>query len=432
MSAQMPRLLAFLVIGLVIGAGVAYAYMSSVMSTAYADLNTTINNLNSKISQLQDQINRLNQTLEYSIGVTLPLTGALTDVGVQWRTVVEMAFEDLNKEMQKYKMRVKFTPIIQDDKTTDTQALANVQTFHQAGIKVIIGPAASFQVKAIKSYVDDNKIVVLSPSSTAPTLAIPDDYIYRTVGSDAGQAKALAALVKSQGINKVIVFHRDDEYGVAFEDFFEREFSALGGTSIGMKYDVTREDFASEVAQLSARTRQEGVEGIVIITFDTDGVNILSHARKDSYLASLRWFSSEGIHGAMGLLGEDIATFIQKTNLLGTRPLFRENPLLHAFASQYRDKTGIDPPVFSANLYDAVMLAGWAVVRAGVYEGEAIRSALDEVAKNYYGVSGLTMFDENGDKLFQDYSVWTVKLVSGEYRYVDVGSYSGGVITLEE
>jgi branched-chain amino acid transport system substrate-binding protein len=85
-----------------------------------------------------------------------------------------------------------------------------VQTFYQAGIRVVIGPAASFQVKAIKSYVDDNKLLIISPSSTAPTLAIPGDYIYRTVGSDAGQAKALAALVKSQGINKVIVFHRDD------------------------------------------------------------------------------------------------------------------------------------------------------------------------------------------------------------------------------
>ncbi|MBS7625133.1 MAG: penicillin-binding protein activator [Candidatus Bathyarchaeia archaeon] len=421
-SAQLPRLLVFLVIGLVIGAAASYAYVNSTVSS-------TINELNSKIAQLQDQIKLLNQTIEYRIGVTLPLTGHLQDVGGQWRTVVDMAFEDLNKEMQKYGIRVKFTPVILDDKTDATQALVNVQTFYQAGIKVVIGPAASSQVKAVKNYADDNKIVIISPSSTAPTLALPGDFIYRTVGSDAGQAKALAALVKSQGVSKVIVFHRNDEYGVAFEKFFEEEFKALGGTSIGIPYDTTLEDYASEVAQLSVRARQEGVEGIVIITFDTDGVNILSHASKDPYLATLKWFSSEGIHGARGLLEDPVASFIQRTNLLGTRPLFKENPLLHDFAARYKAIRGHDPPVFSANLYDAIILAGWAIVRAGTYDGVAISKALVEVARTYYGVSGLTMFDENGDKLFQDYSVWTVKPVDGKYEYADVGSYSGGTIT---
>ncbi|MEM3715921.1 MAG: penicillin-binding protein activator [Candidatus Bathyarchaeia archaeon] len=424
MSAQLPRLLVFLVIGIVIGAAASYAYVNSTVGS-------TINELNSRIASLQEQVNLLNQTVEYKIGVTLPLTGQLQDVGQQWKTVVDIAFEDLNKEMQRYKIRAKFTPVILDDKTTDTQALTNIQTFHQAGIKVVIGPAASFQVKAVSRYVNDNKIVIVSPSSTAPTLAIPGDFIYRTVGSDAGQAKALAALVKSQGISKVIVFHRNDEYGVAFEEFFEKEFKALGGTSIGISYDTTLEDYASEVAQLSARAKREGVEGIVIITFDTDGVNILSHASKDPYLATLKWFSSEGIHGAMGLLEDPIASFIQKTNLLGTRPLFKENPLLHEFAARYKAIRGHDPPVFSANLYDAVILAGWAIIRAERYDGEAIRNALVEVAKTYYGVSGLTMFDENGDKLFQDYSVWTVKPVNGKYEYADVGSYSGGTITLD-
>lgn len=425
MSAQLSRLLVFLVIGLVVGAGVTYTYVSSTVGATIAELND-------RIVALQQQIDMLNRTVEYKIGITLPLTGELTDVGTQWETVVEMAIEDLNNEMEKYGIRARFTPVIQDDKTQDVQALTNVQTFYQAGIRVVIGPAASFQVKAVKSYADDNKLLIISPSSTAPTLAIPDDYIYRTVGSDAGQAKALATLVKSQGIDKVIVFHRDDEYGVAFEEFFRREFEALNGTVIDMPYASGREDYASEVAQLSTRAQQEGVGGIVIITFDTDGVNILSHAKDDPFLSSIRWFSSEGIHGAHGLLEEDIASFIQATHLLGTRPLFRENPLLKEFTSRYKARTGHDPPVFSANLYDAIMLAGWAIVRAESYDGEAIKNALVEVAKNYYGVSGLAMFDKNGDKMFQDYSIWTVKMINGQYQYVDVGTYSGGIITLEE
>ncbi|MEM2342336.1 MAG: ABC transporter substrate-binding protein [Candidatus Bathyarchaeia archaeon] len=434
MAAQLPRLLVFLIIGLLIGTGATYAYMSSVMSGAYADLNATIKNLNDKIASLQAIINELNKTVEYTIGVTLPLSGELESVGRKWETVVDMAIEDLNNEMKKYGIKVRFKQVVMDDKSLPTEALVAVQTLHQAGIKVIIGPAASSQVKTVKTYADENKIVIISPSSTAPTLAIPNDYIFRTVGSDAGQSKALATLVKSQGINKVIVFHRDDEYGVAFKAFFEREFTALGGIAIGMPYASGLPDYASEVAQLSARAREENVEGIVMITFDTDGANILRHAKDDPFLSSLRWFSSEGVHGTDELLEESIANFINITKLLGTRPLFRENPLLHEFSARYKARTGSDPPVFSANLYDAIMLAGWAIVRAGRYDGEAIKEALVEVASKYYGPSGLTMFDENGDKLLQDYSIWTVRFSEQEqkYVYVDIGSYSAGVITIEE
>ena len=196
-----------------------------------------------------------------------------------------------------------------------------------------------------------------------------------------------------------------------------------------MKYASGQADYASEVAQLSARAKQENVEGIVIITFDTDGVNILDHAKDDAFLSSLKWFSSEGIHGAKGLTTQSIAEFIKITNLLGTRPLFKENQLLKDFTARYKAKTGSDPPVFSANLYDAILLAGWSILRAGSYSGLAIKNALPEVAKTYYGTSGLAVFDDAGDKLFQDYSIWTVQLKEGTYQYVDIGSFAGGTIT---
>lgn len=418
---MLPRLVAFLVIGLVVGAGITYAAMTPTIGQ--------VSDLNTKVSQLQQQVNQLTQVTEYKIGASMPLTGELSDIGVQWRALLEMARDDLNSQMQKYGIKATFTLVIQDDKTSPTEALKVVQTLAQSGIKVIIGPAASSQVKACKSYVDDNKILLISPSSTAPTLAIPNDYIFRTVGSDAGQAKALADLVKSQGLSNVIVFNRDDEYGVAFGDFFTNSANALNISVTVIKYASGQSDYASEVAQLSSRAKQGNAQGIVMISFDTDGVNILDHAKDDAYLSSLKWFSSEGVQGAKGLLTDSIAKLIQKTNFLGTRPIFKENPLYKDLAIRYKAKTGSDPPVFSANLYDAVQLAGWSIIRAGSYNGTAIRAALSEVGKGNYGTSGWNMFDNNGDKALQDYSIWTVKLVGTAYQYTDIGSYSGGSIT---
>lgn len=425
-ESQLQRTLMFLAIGLVLGGAVTYGALTPTLSQ--------VPDLSNKINQLQRQVNQLTQVMEYKIGASMPLTGNLSDVGTQWQTVLQMASDDLNAEMAKDGIKAKFTLVIKDDKSSVTGALQIVQTLGQSGVKVIVGPAASDQIKACLSYVIDNKIVLISPSSSSAALAIPNDYIFRTVGSDAIQAKALAALVNSERINRVIVFHRDDEYGVAFANFFEREFTALGGSSRAIPYASNHTDYASDVAQLSTTAQHAGVSGIVMISLDTDGMNILSHAKDDAFLSSLNWFSSDGLLGATGLLAQNIAQFMQKTNFMGTRLIFRENQLHTDFAARYKAKVGSDPPIFSANLYDAVFLAGWAIVRAIplTSSGEVIKSALPDVAKKYYGASGWCIFDANGDKMYQDYSIWTIQTQNGTYAYADLGSYSEGMISFSQ
>ncbi|MEZ0394479.1 MAG: ABC transporter substrate-binding protein [Desulfurococcaceae archaeon] len=373
------------------------------------------------------------QPTVYYIGFTLPLSGELSSIGKVWEKVVDMAINDLNNEVRAYGFNVEFRAVVLDDGTQLDKALANVQTFAQQGIKVVIGPAASSQVKAVKAYADANKIVIISPSSTAPTLAIPNDFIFRTVGSDALQAKVLATLTREEGCTKVVVFHRNDEYGNAFAEFFKRYFQELNGTAIDLPYQAGLSDYASEVASLEGLVKSSGADGVVLIAFDTDGANILAHAASSSVLSSIRWFLSEGPHGAQELLSPSIGQFASKVKLYGTRPLLSNNPLYQEFVRRFEQKYGTEPTVFCDNLYDAVMLAGWAILRAGKYDGDAIRQALVEVAKHYYGLSGWAIFDENGDKAYQAYGVWAiVPKGGGGYEFKDVGLYEGGTITFLE
>lgn len=367
-----------------------------------------------------------------SIGFTLPLSGELSSIGKIWEKVVYLAIEDLNAEVQAYGFNVEFKPVILDDATSAEGALRNVQTFAQQGIKVIIGPAASSQVKAVKSFVDSNEIVLISPSSTAPTLAIPGDFVFRTVGSDAGQAKVLAVLAFQEGARKVVVFHRNDEYGNAFADFFEKYFKELGGTAVKMPYQTGLSDYAAEVASLASRVQAEKADAVVLIAFDTDGGNILSHAAKSPVLSAVRWFISEGPHGAAELKAQAVGEFAAKVKLLGTRPLFIGNPLYEDFKARLKSKYGVDATVFCDTLYDAVKLAGWAILRAGSSDGKAIRAALVEVAKTYYGPSGWTIFDESGDKANQDYGVWAIVRTAAGYDFKDVGVYERGSIVFLE
>ena len=55
--------------------------------------------------------------------------------------------------------------------------------------------------------------------------------------------------------------------------------------------------------------------------------------------------------------------------------------------------------------------------------------ALEEVAKSYYGVTGLNAFDLTGDRLHQDYSIWRVAMQGGKPVIVDVEIYSSATGT---
>jgi branched-chain amino acid transport system substrate-binding protein len=440
MSNNQSNLIVYAVVGLLIGAAIGYFVYPAmnpgpagevVDKADYDALQAQLTEAQGDLDDALDQIADLEKVTEYQIGFSLPLTGQLAEIGTQWRTVVNMAIEDLNDEVEAIGLKASFTAIVQDDKTSATEAVTTVQTLAQTGIKVIVGPAGSDQVKAAKIYADDNNVVIITPSSTTPTLAIPGDYIFRTVGSDATQSKALAATINTQGITKVILFVRNDEYGNAFADFIKDELEVYNINSVKLPYDPSLSDYASEVSQLSSIAETEGADGIVIVTYDSDGVNIMSHAMDDAYLTSIQWFSSEGVHGATSLLEEDIAQFIDTVSLMGTRPLFRDNELLKAFNEEYKNLTGRDSPVFSANLYDAIKIAGWSILKAESYDGAAIKAVLPDVAASYYGTSGVNILDEAGDKAVQDYAVWTVSEVEGSNVFVDIGNYAGGTISLD-
>ncbi|MCI4439208.1 hypothetical protein JHC27_05135, partial [archaeon] len=91
-SGILPRLLAAFVIGLILGGIGVFAVQSSQYSTQLSELQN-------KVQSLQATVDALNTTKVYTIGVSFPLTGELSDVGNQWKTVAQMALNDLNSEL---------------------------------------------------------------------------------------------------------------------------------------------------------------------------------------------------------------------------------------------------------------------------------------------------------------------------------------------
>ncbi len=364
---------------------------------------------------------------EIPIGVVVDLTGPLASTGRRIRNAILMAEEEINAYMATLGIDSKVKFYIEDDKTDPEITLKAVQSLAARGIKVIIGPEASSGVEKVKSFVDANRIVLISPSSTAVALAIPDDMIFRFVPTDLFQSKALAKLAEYLGKKKVAVIYRGDPWGEGLFLGFKEEFEKLGGVVEGVKYDPNARELSAEVRRLSEIVKGFGAGpdvAVLMISFEDDGVAIVNAAKDDPVLMSVEWMGTDGTAN-MDKVAKQVGDVLVKVGgLKSTLFAPAKGPKFFEFVKKFKEKYGEVPEAYPCNAYDAAWVVVLTILQVGKYDGEAIAKALPLVAEKYYGVSGWTLLDENGDRAGGDYEIWAIVEEDGKYVWKVVGYYS--------
>ena len=154
------------------------------------ELSSKVSELNETKGLIEDLMNALvgagseapiKSTLkgEVKIGGLFSLTGDLATYGENEYTAAQIAAKQVNLFLKAIGANWTLTIVAEDTQTKPDLALEKVESFAARGIKLLIGPLSSAEVRAIKGYCDANKILAISQSSTAPDLAIPGDYIFR-------------------------------------------------------------------------------------------------------------------------------------------------------------------------------------------------------------------------------------------------------------
>ncbi|MCX8202715.1 MAG: ABC transporter substrate-binding protein, partial [Nitrososphaeria archaeon] len=159
--------------------------------------------------------------VEYTIGFAMAVSGPYAVDGPVRRDGGILAIEHINAYLESIGSPVRFRFVHDDTKGTAADALRVIQSMYAAGIRVVVGPFASGEVRGIMDFVNTNKMIVISPSSTSPLLAA-SDYVFRVVPTDLFQAEVLAQVMNRDGIKRVAVIARNDDYGRGLTEAFER------------------------------------------------------------------------------------------------------------------------------------------------------------------------------------------------------------------
>ena len=377
------------------------------------------------------------------IGALLPLSGVSASSGKSTETALVKAFEDVNAYFSDTNSSIRFDLVIQDTESDPATSLEKLKLLAKNNIRIVIGPATSADVEAIKDYADKNDIIVMSHSSTAPSLAIEGDNIFRFVPDDLDQAKAIAREMWSQGIRMVIPFWRDDIYGHELMQAVRANFQKLGGEFD--KYS-DKTGYAPRTGQLAAslhrinfvmwdnalKLLEKRVEnalsryppdkiGVYMVSLD-EVTPIFIQAYNHPVLSKVKWYGSDGTALNEKLIrNRESALFAVNTSF--SSPIYSlqngNYDKLSELLGEIRSHVHVTPSPYSAVAYDAFWVAALAenvtMHNDGNYTSkqmvESLKAAIMDSANSYFGVTGNTTLNRAGDRAEGKYDYW--KVVAG-------------------
>jgi len=349
------------------------------------------------------------------VGTIMCLSGDLGPVGPGLVKGIELAVWEVNQKGGIQGRQVEL--IVEDEETNPTKAMeVGSKLIDIDGVKVIVGPMISPSVLSLVNKSRDSKVVMITPSATAPSVSDAGEWVFRVCPTDRVQGKALADLAKVKGYTKVATLVLNNDYGVGLEDalidFFEGEVVA------SVRFESGKADYRTELDTLKAKQPQ----AIMLVAYPESGTVILKQAAE--LQMGFNWLAAEGIADAVMLQRPEIIPELEKMLLTKPRSV-NETVGYQKFLSLFNEKyPGETPGIYADYAYDAASMALMAIAYGG-NDGEGIKDALNLVGDHFNGASGDKTFDANGD-VYADFDILAVK----NNKMVSVGTWIQGVVTL--
>ena len=328
-----------------------------------------------------------------TIGLLVPYTGNVpTALSGQVDEAVDFALDEFNRYLHESGMDWRLEVVKRDTKSDPAETLAAVEELDSMGIKALLGPATSSNLREIQDYVAANGMVTISYASGASDLSIPGDRIFRTIADATTYANAKHELLRNDGIKEVVVVFLDDVIGRSINHTIYEAVEA--DTNDGMSIRNTIK-FHPDIGDTSVVATQLGAVlaadppvddyaqlGIVVFDYTGKIVDIIRHVAGASIpgMNDTRWYGPD--HSMNELYADDATrSFLIETDYRTISLAYRENDLNIRIDSLINDAG-----TYAYAAYDALFIMGNAISMAeNATDGDAIADAIPKAARLGHG-----------------------------------------------
>lgn len=361
------------------------------------------------------------------------LTGNWSTLGVNSKAAIELATRDINSYLQGKGATFRMSVSTYDTRLNPDSARMYFVKATGEGTRFIIGPQSSAELAVIEPLANAAKMIVVSQGSTAGSLAIADDAVFRFCPPDKVEGSAIANTMFKQGIKGLVTVARDDAGNKGLQSATGSAFTAKGGVVNAITpYSTTTTDFAAVVA--SIRSKVSGLSAmhglantaVYLASFD-EGVALMALAASDTLLSKVKWYGGDGIAlSALLPANPSASEFAIKTGFFAPSfglPVSLQSKW-HPVAVRIQAATGIEADAFALAAYDAMWVIAHTleVTHGSVDDFEKLKTTFAERSNAYSGVTGATTLDSYGDRASGAFDYWGITKTGTTYKWAVTGT----------
>ena len=325
--------------------------------------------------------------------------------------------------------------------TGETQAKRSLLAMHDRhifgagyytgdGPSYYVGPSTSGAITAVKPYADANDLILVSPSSLAPSLAMADDGIFRLAPSDNNRAPTIASVLVNSSIKGVVPVVQDDAYGNELVRLIKSEYTVSSNGEFGetISFASGNTEWSSQLVAmnaaidtLSSNVANRSQLAVLYIGFDPSYVSLAEAANSYLALRTVPWFTSDVASSQAVLESQTALDFSRMTNLSALTFHVESNSITEAVDSAISTPPGpatattAPPLAYAYSAYDSVFVLGQTLL-AGADGPVGVRDGFADAAAAYSGALGNLTLDAAGDLATPNtYGIWSVSPTATEW-----------------
>lgn len=292
------------------------------------------------------------------IGSSGPLTGGNAVYGLAVAHGLELAFEEINA-----KGDLQFEVNSQDDEGDPGKGVNAYNTLLDWGMQVMAGPTTSGVSTAVAAECASDRVFMLTPSGSDPSIIASGDNIFQICFSDPNQGVGSADYMKEHNLGTKIGVIYDSSSGYSngvYEKFMAR--AAEVGLNVVAEEAFT-EDNKSDLSTQVSKCQAAGCDLVFMPIYQGEAAQILTYANKIGYKPA--FFGCDGLDGVLTVQNFD-TSLAEGVMLLTPFDATAEDEKTQNFVKKYVEKYGDTPNQFAADAYDVAYVIYEACKAGGV------------------------------------------------------------------
>ena len=344
------------------------------------------------------------------IGEFASLTGKEATFGISSHEGTLMAIEEINAAGGVNGKKLELLTEDDQSKAGESATVVN-KLISRDNVIAILGEVASSRSLEAAPICQQNKVPMISPSSTNPDVTKTGDYIFRVCFIDPFQGTVMANFAtKTLKAKRVAVFTDvKSDYSKGLAKFFKEQFKANGGEIVSeLDYNGGDKDFKAQLTSIKG----ENPDAVFVPGYYTEAALICVQAKQLGLTAPL--FGGDGWEAStlVEIGGEAVDGNYFSTHY---HPAISTDVSKQFVAHYQKRYNGKMPDAMAGLGYDSVLVLIDAIKRAGTTDGAKVRDAI-AATKDFQAVTGKITINENRDA---SKSAVILKVEGGKFKYLE-------------